>query len=73
MKVALSRVVKDTERYYAIEILPNLFGEWLLVRSYGSVKRSSHRQSKVFEKLDSAKEAFEQLLGVKMKKGYALL
>lgn len=70
MKAELSRVVNRAERYYTIEILPNLFGEWLLVRSYGSLKYRPCMKAQVFESLTSAKEAFRHLLGIKMKKGY---
>jgi predicted DNA-binding WGR domain protein len=70
MKVAMSRVINETKRYYKIEILPNLFGEWLLVRSYGSIKSRPRQISEVFEKIDYAQAAFERLLGMKMKKGY---
>jgi predicted DNA-binding WGR domain protein len=70
MKVAMSRVINETKRYYKIEILPNLFGEWVLVRSYGSIKSRPRMKAEVFEKIDYAQAAFERLLGMKMKKGY---
>lgn len=70
MKVELSRVVNRAKRYYTIEILPNLFGEWLLVRSYGSLRYRPYTKAQAFDSLTSAKEAFGRLLGIKMKKGY---
>jgi len=36
----LYRTVKDRERYYTIQLVPTLFGESMVIRTYGSKKKS---------------------------------
>lgn len=70
MKVRLSRVVNNCVRYYSLEVLQNLFGEWLLVRSYGQVTHHPRMKSQSFGSFDMALDSLHHLLGIKMKKGY---
>ncbi len=72
-KVTLHRVVNEKVRYYSIEILPTLFGEYLLIRSFGGVKNK--KPTRVIKEYFSHKEdsvkAFEKLVAEKVKKGYS--
>ena len=71
-KTTLYRVVNEKTRYYSLEILPTLFGEYLLVREFGGVKNK--KPTRVIKKYFSSKEesvkAFEKLVEEKIKKGY---
>ena len=70
MKVAMARYVDMKQRFYTLEILPNLFGEWLLVRSYGKYEKCSCRHLEIFSTMDEAKEAYKKIFRQKVKKGY---
>jgi predicted DNA-binding WGR domain protein len=69
---------KDTEigttRFYQIELLPTLFGEYLLQRVYGNTqnKKPTGIKRSFFNNIDQAKESFEVILNKKTKRGYRM-
>ena len=71
-KVTIYRVVIKKTRYYSIEILPTLFGEYLLVKEFGGVKNKKPTRiiKEYFSHLEDSIIALEDFIGVKMKKGY---
>lgn len=72
MKLLMVRTVNDRNRWYRLELLPNLFGEWLLIRSFGSIGRSRATGIKTepFDNPLLAQKVFERLVRSKTKKGY---
>ena len=72
MKTMLIRRVNERLRYYKIEIIANLFGEHLLICTYGSRKRAKPTGMRVDMYLNAqdAYRAFNDLLTLKVKKGY---
>ena len=72
MKTMLIRRVNDRVRYYLVELFENLFGEWMVIRTYGSIKaqnptgviREYHTSS--YE----AKRSAEKIIAQKERKGY---
>lgn len=66
------RTVRGRVRYYTLELIPNLFGEWMLIRTYGSIKQL--KPTRVIREIyDNAEEAFEMIetvIKAKTKKGY---
>ena len=72
MKTTMKRSVEGRVRYYTFELIPNLFGEWVLLRTYGSMKRLKPTgiKSEVFSAVADAVESMESLICRKKKKGY---
>lgn len=72
MHLTMMRTVNDRMRWYRLELLPNLFGEWLLIRSFGSMGRSRATgvKTELFDNPLMAQKVFERLVRSKTKKGY---
>jgi hypothetical protein len=72
MKTTMTRTVKGRIRYYTLELIPNLFGEWLLIRRYGSIKRCkpNNEISHIYATLQEAQHHGEQITLLKYKRGY---
>lgn len=68
MQTTLSRAVNNRLRYYRIELIDNLFGESLLIRTYGSLLRAKATRT-ITDRFD-AHRAYEKLLELKTRKGY---
>lgn len=72
MKILLSRSVNNRERYYCLELIANLFDEYLLVRTYGGC--TSDKPTRIiyqsFENYISAYGALESVIMKKEKRGY---
>lgn len=72
MQLTMIRTVNNRKRWYRLKVVPNLFGEWLLIRSFGSLNRSKPMRmiSEVFGDQSAALRAYEDLLNRKQKRGY---
>ena len=72
MKMMMTRCVDSKMRYYSIELICNLFDEWLLIRSYGSMKRKAPTGviQMLFATKEEAQKALNTLIWIKEKKGY---
>ena len=72
MQMMMTRCVNSKMRYYSIELMRNLFDEWLLIRSYGSMKRKA--PTRVIQMLFATKEEAEgsiyAIIEAKKKRGY---
>jgi len=68
----MRRSVNAKERYYKIELLPTLFGEVLLIRTFGSVNRLKPtgviRQT--YSDVQEAMVIMNALIHAKIKRGY---
>lgn len=73
MKTILKRTVNHKERYYALELIANLFGEYLVIRTYGSCINTKPTRViiETYSTLYKAKEVMEKILHEKHKRGYA--
>ena len=71
----LTRCVDSKMRYYTIELISNLFDEWLLIRSFGSMKRKAPTGviQMLFSSKAEAESSLEALVLAKEKKGYTKL
>lgn len=71
----MKRLVNDRERWYRIEIVRNLFDEWLLIRSFGSVYKAAPHGiiCQAFSDMESADKAYIQFTQKKSKRGYTQL
>lgn len=72
MQLTMIRSVNERKRWYRLEVVSNLFGEWLLIRSFGSFNRSAPLQclSESFADKNSAMSAYAKLLTQKQNRGY---
>ena len=75
MKMMMTRCVDSKMRYYTIELIRNLFDEWLLTRTYGSskAKRPTRVMKEIYTDESEARISLESLLRAKEKKGYITL
>lgn len=69
----LKRRVNGLVRYYRIDLLLNLFGEWMMIRTFGSIKHSLPTGviTKVYIEQIDAQKAYEALIRKKESKGYS--
>ncbi|MDD5053584.1 MAG: WGR domain-containing protein [Sulfuricurvum sp.] len=69
----LKRSVKAIERYYRIDLTQNLFGEWIVLRRYGSKRfiKPTGEIMKIFQSREIAQSTIDKLVRLKMKKGYS--
>ena len=70
----LKRKVGENTRYYLIELYLNLFGEYILERTYGNIvhKKFTGKVIEFFDSEDSAINRMEKILREKERKGYRL-
>ncbi|MDD5716802.1 MAG: WGR domain-containing protein [Sulfuricurvum sp.] len=68
----MTRIVKGRVRYYTLELIPNLFGEWMVVRTYGSIKKLKPTGviSEIYDNAEDAVESLQSMITAKHKKGY---
>ena len=72
MTTILYRTVNERERYYSLQILPNLFGETLVIRSYGAKKnvKATGTIQEVYANEADAQCKVDVLIASKRLKGY---
>lgn len=57
-------------RFYALQVMPNLFGEWCLLRAWGRIGRGGRLRTEWFETKKEAEEALRAVETAKRKRGY---
>lgn len=72
MMQTMIRTVNHRERWYRLEVSKNLFDEWVLTRSFGSLYHASPIGTMIetFPDKLSAYAAYERLNKQKIQKGY---
>ncbi|SEN90551.1 WGR domain-containing protein [Palleronia pelagia] len=70
MRLIRSNPKTNTHRFYCMEIVPGLFGEWGLVREWGRIGRSGRVRTDWFATEIEAKDARFALNMQKAKRGY---
>ncbi len=68
----LTRTIPDANlaRFYRMEIVPGLFGDWGLVREWGRIGRAGRMRTDWFDNEADAKDARFALHMTKAKRGY---
>jgi predicted DNA-binding WGR domain protein len=61
---------KNMWRYYRLDLQPDLFGLWLLVKEWGRVGQHGQTQVTSFATVDEASQALQRQRGAKQKRGY---
>ena len=57
-------------RFYTLQVLPNLFGEWGLLRGWGRIGRGGQLRADWFATQQEAVKAMEMLERAKRQRGY---
>jgi hypothetical protein len=72
MKTTMTRTVNARVRYYTIDLISNLFGEWMVIRTYGSVKKLKPTGviRDIYNNAEDAAASIQVLIQAKQKKGY---
>lgn len=60
----------NLHRFYRMDIVPGLFGDWGLVRNWGRIGSSGQARTDWFDTEDAAKDARFDLHMAKAKRGY---
>lgn len=61
---------QNMRRFYALSVQPDLFGDWVLVREWGRIGRSSRVKEVIFPNAGLALNALEKIAGQKGRRGY---
>jgi predicted DNA-binding WGR domain protein len=61
---------KNMLRFYALQVAPNLFGEWSLLRVWGRIGRQGQMRTEWFKTKQEAEDALRTLEKAKRKRGY---
>lgn len=61
---------KGMLRFYALQVMSNLFGEWCLLRAWGRIGRRGQMRTEWFKTRHAAEEALRTLEKAKRKRGY---
>lgn len=64
---------KNMARYYAMDIMPSLFGDWLLYRTWGRIGSRGQERTDWFATRIEAETARDVLFRQKQRKGYVRL
>lgn len=74
MKTMMTRRVKTKVRYYTIEVFPTLFGETLVVRTYGACANAKPTGTimEYYDNTEDAQNRVHILTHRKCKGGYAV-
>jgi predicted DNA-binding WGR domain protein len=64
---------RNMRRFYRLDVQPDLFGLWLLIREWGRIGRPGRTRIVSFATIDAAQEALQRLRQVKERRGYAAL
>jgi predicted DNA-binding WGR domain protein len=58
-------------RFYAIDVMPTLFGDWTLVAEWGRIGQSGTIKAEVFSDREAAEQALQKRERSKRRKGYS--
>ena len=75
MAIDLRKVnhVKRQSRFYLIQVGENLFGQGVVIREWGRIGQGGQVATSIYDNLDIADHAAQQLKRAKERKGYVTL
>jgi predicted DNA-binding WGR domain protein len=62
---------RNQYRYYVLDVQPNLFGSWSLIREWGRIGRPGQVKIELCDSLEEATDAFHGKRRQKQQRGYA--
>jgi predicted DNA-binding WGR domain protein len=63
---------RNLHRFYALEVVPNLFGAWSLIRSWGRIGTPGQQRIDWHDTRDAAEQACDRLSQAKQRRGYCV-
>jgi predicted DNA-binding WGR domain protein len=72
--IVLTRIdaARNMRRFYAVNVVPALFGEWQLVREWGRIGQGGTVRAATFPSQDEAEKAQARSISRKLRRGYVL-
>jgi len=61
---------RNQHRFYALQIMPNLFGVWSLIRHWGRIGTAGQQRASWHDTREAAEQARDRLLQAKQRRGY---
>ena len=61
---------KNLARFYVLDLQPNLFGEWSLVREWGRIGRAGQGRSALYGEKSQAEAGLARELKRRIRRGY---
>lgn len=61
---------KRMHRYYRMDVQPDLFGQWCLMREWGRIGSTGQTRSIAFTTLQEAQAALDKQRRLKLRRGY---
>jgi predicted DNA-binding WGR domain protein len=61
---------RNQHRFYALEVTPNLFGAWSLVRHWGRIGAPGRQRIDWHDTKEAAEQARDRLIQAKQRRGY---
>lgn len=61
---------RNRHRFYSLRVLPDLFGEWVLVREWGRIGTSGQARTELHSSLLEADAAMRAVIEQKRGRGY---
>lgn len=62
---------KKMQRFYRLDLQPDLFGLWLLVKEWGRIGQPGQTQLRSYPTIGEAQRAFDRQRRTKERRGYA--
>jgi predicted DNA-binding WGR domain protein len=70
IRLVRKEIDKNLARFYLIQIVPGLFGNWGVMREWGRIGKAGTARTDWFNDKKSAHKASDELLENKLKRGY---
>ena len=65
--------LRQMARFYAVKVVPTLFGSWALLREWGRIGSPGTLRTDWFESEEEAERARARLVRKKIRRGYGLV
>ena len=74
MKVQMTRICNNRERYYILNLYQTLFGFFCIERIYGASinKKPTGIVREFFDEIDDAQNKYSSIMKTKISKGYSI-
>jgi predicted DNA-binding WGR domain protein len=63
---------RNRQRFYTLQLAPNLFGAWSLIRTWGRIGAAGQQRIDWHDTKEAAEQARDRLLQAKQRRGYHL-
>ena len=72
--ILLTRIeaARNMRRFYAVHVVPNLFGEWAVLKEWGRIGRAGTVRTWTFTGQGEAEQARQRSIGRKLRRGYVM-